>query len=102
MRPSPVRLSQPNLRVAIYPFEPRLEIRAQMVLAIEEIGHAGDINDQPDGAVLSRHSTNCGGPTGALVQAPTPRAPDRPGAWKALGESGRRAIPVSYPPKIGQ
>ena len=31
-------MSQPNLRVAIYPFEPRLEIRAQMLLAIEEIG----------------------------------------------------------------
>ena len=30
---------RPKLRVAIYPFEPRLEIRAQMFLAIEEIGH---------------------------------------------------------------
>ncbi|MFJ1293878.1 hypothetical protein [Paracoccus yeei] len=87
-------MSQPNLRVAIYPFEPRLEIRAQMLLAIEEIGHAGDINDQPGGGRPSRHATNCGGPTGALVQAPTPRTPDRPGAWKALGESGRSALPV--------
>ena len=87
-------MSQPNLRVAIYPFEPRLEIRAQMLLAIEEIGHAGDINDQPGGGRPSRHATNCGGPTGALVQAPTLRAPDRRGAWTALGESGRCAIPA--------
>ena len=61
-------MSQPKLRVAIYPFEPRLEIRAQMLLAIEEIGHAGDINDQPGGAVLRGMRPIAAGPPAHLFK----------------------------------
>ena len=61
-------MSQPNLRVAIYPFEPGLEIRAQMLLAIEEIGHAGDINDQPGGPVLRGMRPIAAGPPAHLFK----------------------------------
>lgn len=61
-------MSQLKLRVAIYPFEPRLEIHAQMVLAIEEIGHAGDINVQPGGAVLRGMRPTAAGPPAHLFR----------------------------------
>ena len=61
-------MSQPKLRVAIYPFEPRLDIHAQMLLAIEEIGHAGDINDQPGGAVLRGMRPTAAGPPAHLFK----------------------------------